>query len=251
VAQKTTISWTDHTFNIAWGCTRVGPGCKFCYAELLARRYGHDVWGPSNPRRVFGNEHWREPLKWNALAEKEKQRHRVFCSSMCDVFEDHATIDQERERLWPLVRNTPWLDWQLLSKRSDRIAAHLPADWGEGYPNVWLGVSIENSDYVFRADHLRSVPATVRFISYEPALGPLDNLNLNGIDWVIYGGESGPHFREHDIAWARDIRRRCQEQGTAFFYKQSAGRLPGREDAIDGAPIKDYPRRRIPLRVVM
>ena len=131
-------------------------------------------------------------MTWNREAEANGIRQRVFCSSMCDVFEDHPTIDAEREKLWPLIRATPSLDWQLLTKRADRMADRLPADWGGGYPNVWIGVSIENNDYVDRADRIRDIPAVVRFISYEPALGPLDQLNLSGIDWVIYGGESGP-----------------------------------------------------------
>jgi protein gp37 len=191
MAQKTTISWTDHTFNIAWGCTKVSPGCKNCYADALSHRYGHDVWGPGKPRRIFGEKHWREPLQWNSQAQSQGVRHRVFCSSMCDVFEDHPTIDGEREKLWSLIRATPWLDWQLLTKRPGRIRPALPADWGGGYGNVWLGTSIESNDYTARADILRTIPATVRFISYEPALGPLDQLNLTGIDWLIYGGESG------------------------------------------------------------
>lgn len=250
MAVTTAISWTDHTFNIAWGCVKVSPGCKNCYADLLSRRYGNDVWGPNKPRRVFGDKHWKEPVKWNRVAETEGTRKRVFCSSMCDVFEDHRTIDAEREKLWPLIRMTPWLDWQLLTKRAERIAANLPADWGQGYRNVWLGVSIENNDYVERADYLRRIPATVRFISYEPALGPLDALDLTGIDWLIYGGESGPRFRKHELNWPRQMRNKCREQGVAFFYKQSSSLHPGRETSLDGETIQMYPRRRLELPIL-
>lgn len=175
MGSETIIAWTDHTFNIAWGCTKVSPGCAHCYAETGSKRYGHSVWGPKNPRRTFGDKHWNEPLKWNRDAEKEGRRHRVFCSSMCDIFEKHPTIDQEREKLWPLIRSTPRLDWQLLTKRPERIAQRLPQDWAEGYPNVWLGTSVENQKYAdLRIPVLLQIPAVVRFISYEPALGPID-----------------------------------------------------------------------------
>jgi protein gp37 len=165
---------------------------------------------------------------------------------MCDVFEDHPTIEAELRKLWPLIRQTPWLDWQLLTKRADRIAAHLPDDWGAGYANIWLGVSIENNDYVDRADALRHIPATVRFVSYEPALGPLDKLNLSGLDWIIYGGESGPGFRPHDPQWARDIRAKCRATGAAFFYKQSAAFRTEMGTTLDGRLMRDYPSPRLP-----
>lgn len=250
MAIETNIGWTDHTFNIAWGCNRYSPGCKNCYAELLARRYGHDVWGPHNPRRTFGDKHWREPLKWDRDSADAGVRRRVFCSSMCDLFEDHATIDSERGKLWPLICATPSLDWQLLTKRADRVAKHLPADWGSGYANAWIGVSIENDHYVDRADRIRDIPAAVRFISYEPALGPLDRLDLTGIDWVIYGGESGPRFREHDPSWAECIAARCAAAGVAFFYKQDAGRLPGRGAAMAGRIVNAFPTPRKTIQKV-
>lgn len=174
MAEKTGIAWTHHTFNISWGCVKVSPGCKFCYADELAERVGWSVWGPSQPRRTFKDKHWQEPLKWQKAAEQAGARHKVFCSSMCDNFEDHPTIIAELAKLWPLIRATPNLDWQLLTKRADRIASSLPGDWGAGYPNVWLGVSIENNEWAWRADYLSRIPAVVRFVSYEPALGPLD-----------------------------------------------------------------------------
>ena len=195
MGRETIIGWTHHTFNIVWGCTKVSPGCKTCYADRNSRRYGHNVWGPNAPRRTFAAEHWAEPLKWNRDAEAAGERRRVFCASICDICEDHPITIEEVKKLWPLIRATPWLDWLLLTKRPERYPLILPSDWGEGYPNVWLGTSIENNDYVHRADELKKIPATVRFISYEPALGPLDKLSLDGIDWVIYGGESGPGFR--------------------------------------------------------
>lgn len=249
MADKTIIAWTHHTFNVAWGCVKISPGCKNCYADGLARRYGHDVWGPAatTPRRAFGLKHWQEPLKWNRDAALAGERRRVFCSSMCDVFEDHPTIDAERAKLWPLIRATPWLDWQLLTKRADRVADRLPADWLDCYPNVWLGVSIESNEWSWRADHLRAVQAAVRFVSYEPAIGPLDQLDLSGLDWIIYGGESGPGRRPEDKQWARDMRDRCTAAGVAFFHKQSSGPRTEMGIELDGQIVREYPTPRIAL----
>src|SRR5262249_33271172 len=132
------IEWTTHTFNPWWGCTKVSDGCKFCYAEALARRYGHHVWGPLAQRRLMSDIHWKQPLKWNTQASRQGARSRVFCASMADVFDESAPPGQ-LDRLWKLIRQTPCLDWQLLTKRPQRIASSLPKDWGNGYPNVWLG----------------------------------------------------------------------------------------------------------------
>jgi protein gp37 len=139
---------------------------------------------------------------------------------------------------------TPNLDWLILTKRAGRIAAKLPQDWGDGWPNVWLGVSIENHEFAWRADALRNIPAVVRFISYEPALGPLDELSLEGIDWVIFGGELGPGYRAMDLQWASDMRDRCAAAGVAFFLKQVSGPRNGMgEDAL-GQVIHEYPTPR-------
>jgi protein gp37 len=229
MAENTAIAWTDHTFNIAWGCVKVSPGCKNCYAETHSKRFGGDVWGPGKPRRTFGDKHWAEPLKWNRRAERTGVRERVFTSSMCDVFEAHPDIDSARNRLWNLIYDTPHLDWQILTKRPENII--IP----EGpWPNVWMGVSVESDEYGWRVDKLRETTGgddwgvvPILFISYEPALGPLRTVNLDGIDWVIYGGESGPGFRKDDPAWAFEIGMRCKDEGIAFFYKQDAALKPG------------------------
>lgn len=241
MSEKTIIAWTDATFNMAWGCTKVSPGCVNCYADTLSHRYGFDVWGKDKPRRTFGIKHWAEPMKWNAQAAKEKKRRRVFCSSMCDNLEDHPTIIAELAKLWPLIRATQWLDWQLLTKRPERYPQSLPVDWGTGYPNVWIGTTIESNDYVHRADLIRAVPAVCRFISYEPALGPLTDLNLDGINWIIYGGESGDGFRPHDLAWPREMRDRCKAEGVAFFYKQSPAYRTEQGVYLDGKLERAYP----------
>lgn len=242
MANNTLISWTDSTFNIAWGCSKVSEGCKNCYADNMASGFGYDVWGIDKPRHVMSEAYWSKPLAWNRKAEKAGKRSRVFCSSMCDVFENHPTIDQERQKLWPLIRATPWLDWQILTKRAERIAGNLPADWRQGYPNVWLGVSVESNDYVWRFnDYLAKIPAAVRFVSYEPALGLVTDLDWQNVDWLIYGGESGQNYRPHDANWARAAKAKCDEFGVVFFYKQGNGFKSGMNPRLDGEIIQTFP----------
>jgi len=244
MSESTIIAWTDHTFNIAWGCTKVSPGCTHCYAEAFTHRLGLDVWGQS-ARKTFSANHWRDPERWHRAALREGRRHKVFSSSMCDIFEDHPTIAAERAKLWPLIAATPALDWQLLTKRPERIADCLPDTWGpDGWPNVWLGTSIETDAYRARAETLRAIPAVVRFISYEPALGPLETTDLRGIDWVICGGESGGNYRPMDLAWPRALRRRCKAAGVAFFFKQSAAPRTEMGITLDGKLVREYPRPR-------
>jgi protein gp37 len=219
---NSSIEWTTHTFNPWWGCTKVSDGCKNCYAETLSKRYGHNVWGLGKSRRLMSDNHWQGPVKWNAEAERLGVRCRVFCASMADVFEENAPEGQ-LERLWELIRQTPNLDWQLLTKRPHRIADNLPEDWGYGYRNVWLGTSVEDEKVINRIVHLTTVPAIVHFLSLEPLLGPLPNLPLENIEWVIVGGESGYGARPMDKAWILDIRRQCRATGVAFFFKQWGG----------------------------
>ena len=246
MAEKSKISWTDATFNPWMGCAKVSPGCAHCYAEtLLTNRMGRKgLWGPKAPRQVTSEANWKKPIAWNAQAEREGRRIKAFCGSLCDWAEDHPTPEATRPRLWELVRRTPSLDWLLLTKRAERIAVCLPEDWGSGYPNVWLGISIESNDYRWRADHLRQIPAVVRFISYEPALGPLDQLDLRNIDWLIYGGESGPKFRSHDLDWPRQMRNMCLAAGVPFFYKQSSAIRTEMGTTLDGETIHEFPTPR-------
>jgi len=252
MSAKTIIAWTDRTFNAWWGCVKISPGCKNCYADALSRRYGHDVWGPGKPRRTFGEKHWSEPLKWDREAEKSGVPLRVFCGSMMDWAEDHPAADAIRPCLWDLVRATPHLDWQMLTKRAERIAGLLPAFWDEIKGHVWLGVSVENDNYAWRADHLRVLEPAVRFVSYEPALGPVPSLDLTGIDWLIYGGESGGGFRPEDKQWARDVEKKCAASGAAFFHKQSAAYTTERGIELDGRIVRNYPTpRRLPLPIAV
>jgi protein gp37 len=247
MAQNTGIGWTDHTFNIRIGCTRVSEGCVNCYAEALGlqrfSQFGGPHWGPKAKRHILKDSTWKKPVKWNKDAAKAGVRRRVFCSSMADVFED--VDDGQLERLWALIRITPFLDWQLLTKRPENIARMLPADWGDGWPNVWLGTTVENQR---RADEripiLRQIPAVVRFLSCEPLLEQV-NLDLAGIGWVIVGAESDRHkrpLRPMELDWVRSLRDQCGAAGTQFFFKQAAvnGRIVA-EPELDGVRWAQYP----------
>lgn len=261
MASNSNIAWTDHTFNIAWGCVKISPGCTNCYADSYAntgpRAYKQDgdvvgIWGEGRPRRVFGDRHWKQPLRWQREAEAAGRIDKVFCSSMTDWALDDPYLSDARERLWPIIRSTKNLHWQLLTKRPENILRYLPDDF-ESWSNIWIGTSIENNDYTHRADQIRSLPVPVRFISYEPALGPLDELDLTGIDWIIYGGESGNqsnNYRKEDKQWARDMRKRCADHSprVAFFHKQSAGFTTETGTKLDGAVVKEYPAPRKPAK---
>lgn len=244
MSENSKIEWTDHTFNIAWGCIKATAGCDNCYADTLSNRYGFDVWGPGKPRRTFGEKYWAQPTAWDREARRAGIRRRVFCSSMTDVFLNDRTINVEREKLWPLIRSTPDLDWQLLTKHPERIAANLPDDWGDGYPNVWLGVSVESNETAWRAAMLQKIPAAVHFLSVEPMLGPVDDFGTEFIEWVICGGESGPGARPMELEWARDLRDHCAAFGVPFFLKQLGGVRDKRgHDAavLDGVQHKAFP----------
>lgn len=241
MAEITGISWTDHTHSIAWGCNKISPGCKFCYADDWSARFGNDVWGLNKPRKKLSNAHWAKPKKWNKACAAKGTKDKVFSSSMCDNFEDHPTIAEELLRLWALIKETPNLEWQLLTKRADRIKDCLPPDWGDGYPNVWLGVSVENDDYCWRVDALREIPAKIRFISYEPAIGPVPSLNLDNIHWLIFGGESGENRRPMKDEWAVEAMAKCREKEVAFFFKQHSALKSGVDCYLNGVEYKEFP----------
>lgn len=270
MGEDSKIAWTHHTFNPWWGCARVSPGCEHCYAEQLAVvRRKLPVWGPNADRKAMSEAYWRQPVKWNRDAERAGERRRVFCASMADVFEMPKTIGPTydmmraaRFSLWAIIERTPWLDWLLLTKRPEEVSASVP--WGEDtddlpWPsNVWLGVTAEDQR---RADEripiLLSIPARVRFVSYEPALEAVDfGRWLRGepstacecghsieehvpectececialdraeavspdLSWIIVGGESGPKARPFDLAWARSVVRQCKAARVACFVKQ-------------------------------
>lgn len=221
MAGSTNISWTDHTFNPWIGCQKVSPGCDHCYAETWSQRYGWTGWGPGAPRRRTGPAAWRQPLAWNRRAQSENRPHRVFCASLADVFDLQAP-SQARNDLWDLIRETPWLHWQLLTKRPQHFSRLLPAAFPQDYSHVWLGVSAENqAEYDRRWPWLAEQPASVRFVSYEPALGPLTLRGHPGKpDWLIWGGESGPGARPAEPGWIRAVAAECQELALPVFGKQ-------------------------------
>lgn len=232
VAENSAIEWTDATFNPWWGCVRVSPACAHCYADSLARRYGHrGLWESEKVKRRFlSDDHWRKPRAWNRRAASDGVRLKVFCASMADVFEDARVLTEPRARLWSLIEETPWLHWQLLTKRPENVMRLAP--WKDDWPeHVWVGTSIENSRFTFRADLLRDIPAKTRFISAEPLLSSLflngrpnrRPLDLAGISWVIAGGESGPRCRPMDLVWAAELKEQTHDAGAAYFLKQLGG----------------------------
>ena len=225
MAEFSKIEWTDHTFNPWTGCTNVSPGCDHCYAEAWSKRSGHVRWG-NNPRKRTTTAYWQVPLKWNQTASsfehKHGRRQRVFCASLADVFDNQ--VDPEwRYDLFKLIQDTPNLDWLLLTKRPQNIWKMLPRDWGStGYPNVWLGTTAEDQLRVTqRWKYMAAIPAVVRFISYEPAIGPLD-LPLQPVppDWIISGGESGPGARPLEPDWVRRVIDAARQHGVPVFHKQ-------------------------------
>jgi protein gp37 len=234
MADWSKIEWTDSTFNPWVGCTKVArakgapSACDFCYAEKWAKRSGQVKWGNHDRRRTT-EAYWQGPVSWNNNAKLFQSKHgrkqRVFCASLADVF-DNQVNPTWRTDLFALIRQCEELDWQILTKRPQNIRKMLPLDWGSGYPNVWLGTTTEDDEaYKQRASALFEVPAVIHFISYEPALGPLGNLDINGRspNWVIIGGESGVRsdlIRPTNPQWARDAIKECRAVGAAPFLKQ-------------------------------
>jgi protein gp37 len=291
MGQNTSIEWATHTFNPWRGCTKVSPGCANCYADTMSKRNLKVLgqWGPNGTRIVAAEGAWKEPLKWNKAAAAAGERHRVFCASMADVFEnwqgllDHSdgatmytcnecgawrtiedmccgpnahyalTMQEVRTRLFKLIESTPNLDWLLLTKRPENIMQMLPRAWvSDGKPgefgptelvgsiphNVRIGTSVENQKTADeRIPHLFKVPASVRFLSVEPLLGPVDFRKVPGFNriglslsawWVIVGGESGPNARPMHPDWVRSIRDQCQAAGVPYFFKQWGEWAPGK-----------------------
>lgn len=248
MTQRSAIEWTDHTWNPWQGCTQVSPGCAHCYMFREKRRFGQD---PETVVRSAAAT-FTAPLRWTEPA-------RVFTCSWSDFF--HESADDWRDEAWDIIRRTPHLTYQVLTKRIERVPEHLPADWDRGYPNVWLGVSVENNRHVYRAAELAVLPARVRFVSAEPLLGPVGDLDaafhvrlhgktvtpIDKLDWVIVGGESGPNARPMQLSWAREVRDLCEAHGVAFFLKQLGGvihKRGGDEALLDGVRHQAMPEVR-------
>lgn len=241
---KTGIQWTDATWNPMTGCTKISKGCDHCYAYSLAQTKVRDAYlrgipikdTPANRADPFAPRFWEsrleQPLRW-------REPRRIFVNSMSDVFHAHFSLELI-QRVFEVMNRADWHQFQVLTKRPERaLRLSDRLTWSE---NIWIGTSIEDMDVASRADYVRQIPAAVRFISAEPLLGPVDELNLEGIDWVIGGGESGLGHRSCDPSWARGLRDLCVRQGVAFFWKQWGGRTAkagGRE--LDGREWNEYP----------
>lgn len=253
MAENTKIEWADHTFNPWTGCTKVGPGCDNCYAEGWAKRSGLVQWGPGAERRRTSETNWKQPMRWNAEAERLGVRYRVFCASLADVFDKEVPAEWRADLFW-LIHSTPNLDWLLVTKRIGNAAGMMRAamleidpsgEWPAPWPNVWLGITVVNQAEADRdIPKLLQIPADVRFLSVEPLLGPVsfrwmpawpenkanralnpaggtDHLDgLRRLDWVIVGGESGAGARPMHPKWVRDIRDQCEAAGVPFMFKQ-------------------------------
>ena len=215
MATNSHIEWTDATWNPVTGCSKISPGCKHCYAERLALRL--QAMGQKNYRNGFEvtlqPQMLELPLRW-------KSSRQIFVNSMSDLFHEDVPLSYIKE-VFSVMRRAHWHQYQVLTKRSERLLELSPRlEWG---PQIWMGVSVENEDYLERIDHLRRTGAHVKFLSLEPLLCPLRKLKLRGIDWVIVGGESGPGARPVDSTWVTDIRDQCVSGGVAFFFKQWGG----------------------------
>ncbi len=215
MAIGSTIEWTEATWNPLTGCTKISPGCKHCYAERMALRL--QAMGQANYRNGFNltlqPQALTLPLKW-------KKPQMIFVNSMSDLFHKNVPLEYI-ESVFDVMRRASWHTFQVLTKRSERLLqVHSQLDWSA---NVWMGVSVENDKYAFRIQHLQQTHAKVKFLSLEPLLGPLAQLDLSGIDWVIVGGESGPHARPMSKDWVIEIRDQCTNANVPFFFKQWGG----------------------------
>lgn len=206
----TSIEWTDKTWNPTTGCNKVSPGCTHCYAEALTKRFPKNF--PNGFALTLHPERLQDPLRW-------RKPSRIFVNSMSDLFHEQVPVSFLQD-VFNVFRQTPWHTYQILTKRHERLLElAFQLDWPE---NVWMGVSVENQDYIHRVDYLRQIPATVRFLSCEPLLGSLQ-LDLTGINWIIVGGESGHKHRSIEAEWVRDILNQAKASSVAFFFKQWGG----------------------------
>lgn len=233
MGKQSGIEWTDATWNPWMGCTKVSEGCRNCYMFREQKRYGNDPTVIRRSKTKFNAPlNWHDPLK-------------IFVCSWGDFF--HGSVPLRwLDDAWEIIRQCKQHTFLLLTKRAAAIRFSLPDDWGDGWPNVWIGVSVESQDNTGRIISLEEIPAAVKFVSAEPLLGPIDLYTYSPtIDWVITGGESGPAARPMDLDWARDIRDQCQKSGMKFFHKQNGGSKKingtwgGRE--LDGKIWSDLP----------
>jgi protein gp37 len=235
MASNSPIEWTEATWNPVTGCNKISPGCKNCYAERMSKRL--KAMGQRNYRNGFKltlQPHMLElPLRW-------KKPQTIFVNSMSDLFHKDVPLEYVQE-VFDVMKRAHWHRFQVLTKRADRLEQLSPLlEWA---PNIWMGVSVENQKYVSRIDHLRRTGAVTKFLSLEPLIGPLKDLDLSGIDWAIVGGESGFGARPMPIHWVTSIREQCLDAGVAFFFKQWGGvqkKRHGRE--LEGRTWDEMPR---------
>lgn len=261
MGENSKIEWTDHTFNPWMGCTKVSEACKFCYAESFTNHYKLAQWGDQNARMRTVATNWKKPFKWNREAYDNKTRKKVFCASLADIFDDHESILPEwRAKLWKMIKLTTNLDWLLLTKRPENIVKFLPEDWGDGYPNVWLGISVENQERANeRIPILSQIPAKIRFMSCEPLLGEIrfnvPNLMfgseygfmpyVHNFHWCIIGGESGPvdKIRKLNPKDCEKLINDCDIHIIKVFFKQLGTVLAKytNQQHVKGADFAEYP----------
>lgn len=223
------IEWTDATWNPIAGCTAVSPGCSNCYAARMAAR----LEAMGHPKYAGTTRHSGRKAVWTgrinldpealALPLRWRRPRRIFVNSMSDLFHE-AVPDWFIRHVFAVMSAADWHQYQVLTKRPDRMRAWLTAAQFQPLDHIWFGTSVENADMLWRVDELRRTPARVRFLSCEPLLGPLEDIDLTAIDWVIVGGESGPRARPMREEWVVAIRDACQRNGVAFFFKQWGGK---------------------------
>ena len=248
--KDTKISWAHGTVNFWQGCNHVSPECEGCFAEAIRTHYGHDF------NILALTKTWETAYQMNADAARRGGTKIIFTCSMSDIF--HAQADHWRNDAWNVIRDCKNIRWLVLTKRPERIADHLPSDWGDGYPHVWLGVTVGCKSSYRRLDILRQIPCALRFISAEPLLESIVDVNLDGIGWVAAGGMSGPlhQKRAMQLAWAYELYQRCQHAEIPYLFKQSSNiytergidslnryiaDLEGRHYSIDEPLIRQYP----------
>jgi len=228
MAENSKIGWTDHTMNFWWGCNKVSAECHRCYIGPIMQRAGRVPF--NGPMRTVN---WKAPFKWERRAQETGQRYRIFTCSMSDFF--HPGADQWRPEAWDVIRVCPNLDWLILTKRPEHIPDRLPSDWGDGYPNVWLGVTCGVRSSLSRLPLLQQIPAHIRFVSAEPLLERINfRPYLDGrLHWLITGCEQAGKGKRRlmYLNWVRDIDRQCREAGIAHFFKQ---RYDGTQIVFDG-----------------
>lgn len=240
MATNSKIGWTHHTMNFWQGCNRVSEECRFCYIGPIMKRAGSEPFdGPIRTKE------WSHPERWNRQALMEGERHRVFTCSMSDFF--HPGADQWRAEAWNIIKRCVSLNWLILTKRPELARDRLPPDWRNGYPNVWLGVTCGCGRSLYRLEHLRQIPAVIKFVSAEPLLERMDfRPYLGWLDWIITGCERAAKEkrRQMELDWVRDIDRQCKEANVAHFFKQAyvdERGVPSEEPLVDGKVVQEFP----------